>query len=135
MTAPVLRPYQKLCVDDALAFVSSIAEADETGQVRAGVDRRRLYAAPTGCHARGERVLLWNGVEIAVEDVEVGYTLLGAGGFGRNVQHLHRGRQAMARVVPTKGEPFVVLHGNEGLTNIFVNEAFGQYDYTTLGRQ
>ena len=108
MTAPVLRPYQRLCVDDAISFINSIAEADETGQVRAGVDRRRLYAAPTGCHARGERVLLWNGVEIAVEDVDVGYTLLGAGGSGRNVQRLHRGRQAMARVVPTKGEPFVV---------------------------
>lgn len=47
MTA-TLRPFQVACIEDACSFVDGVAEADESGQVRAGVERRRLYSAPTG---------------------------------------------------------------------------------------
>lgn len=39
-----LRPYQHLCVADAVAFVDEVSQHDEW----TGVQRRRLYAAPTG---------------------------------------------------------------------------------------
>lgn len=64
--------------------------------------------APTGCHERGTKVLLSNGLPKVVEDVKVGDTLMGPDGKPRQVLQLCRGRQQMARITPTKGKSFVV---------------------------
>ena len=67
-----------------------------------------LATAPTGCHAAGTMIRMFNGDVKAVEDVQVGDRLLGPDGLPRAVLRLCRGRQTMARVIPTKGEAFVV---------------------------
>lgn len=63
---------------------------------------------PAGCHAVGQRVIMANGDFKRVEDVSVGDQLLGPDGLPRNVLKLCRGRDEMVRIVPKKGEPFVV---------------------------
>ncbi len=70
--------------------------------------RKTLLVLPTGCHAKGEKVLLANGHSKKVEEVRVGDELLGSDGKVRNVLLLHRGKSEMYRIVPIKGEPFTV---------------------------
>jgi superfamily II DNA or RNA helicase len=91
-----LRDYQQRAVDAVFAYWSG------------GGSGSPLVVLPTGCHAKGTRVLLSDGRMRAVEDVRVGDMLLGVGGEPRTVLALCRGRQQMARVVPVKGDPFVV---------------------------
>ena len=74
---------------------------------RAG-KRAPLLVAPTGCHARGQRVLMFDGSLRAVEDVDVGDRLMGSDSTPRTVTRLCRGAGEMYRVLPTKGAPFDV---------------------------
>lgn len=90
-----LRPYQ---VEAKQAILSEWSEGR----------RKTLLVLPTGCHAKGEKVLLADGRSKKVEDVQVGDQLIGADGKKRNVLVLHRGESLMYRIVPIKGEPFTV---------------------------
>lgn len=67
-----------------------------------------LVAMPTGCHAKGHPILLADGTIQKVENIKVGDLLLGPDSKPRRVLRLARGRQEMRRIIPTKGEPFVV---------------------------
>ncbi len=67
-----------------------------------------VLAGATGCHAKGERVLCAEGRAMAVEDVRIGDRLLGHDGTPRTVVALHHGVKPCWRVVPVKGDPFVV---------------------------
>ncbi len=67
-----------------------------------------VMAGATGCHAKGERVLCADGHAMAVEDVRIGDRLLGHDGTPRTVVALHHGVKPCWRVVPVKGDPFVV---------------------------
>lgn len=90
-----LRPYQ---VEAKQAILSEWSEGR----------RKTLLVLPTGCHAKGEKVLLADGRSKKVEDVQIGDQLIGADGKKRNVLLLHRGESLMYRIVPIKGEPFTV---------------------------
>lgn len=67
-----------------------------------------FVVAPTGCHARGTLLPLFNGKLKAVEDIGVGDKLLGPDGRGRNVLRLISGKEQMYEIVPIKGKPFIV---------------------------
>lgn len=69
---------------------------------------RGIIKHATGCHARGQLVLMSDGSTKLVEDICVGDHVMGEHSEPRVVLELHRGRAAMARIVPTKGTPFVV---------------------------
>ena len=90
-----LRPYQ---VEAKQAVLSEWSEGR----------RKTLLVLPTGCHAKGEKVLLADGRSKKVEDVQAGDQLIGADGKKRNVLVIHRGESEMYRIVPVKGEPFTV---------------------------
>lgn len=70
--------------------------------------RRPLLVAPTGCHAAGTKILMADGRLCAVEHICVGDAVMGPDSKRRTVTALHRGIDDMYRVVPVKGEPFVV---------------------------
>ena len=70
--------------------------------------RKTLLVLPTGCHAKGEKLLLANGRTKKVEDITAGDKLLGSDGKARNILFLHRGEADLYKVIPIKGEPFVV---------------------------
>ena len=61
-----------------------------------------------GCHRKGQKLLRATGELVAVEDVRVGDLLAGMNGAKRRVLELRSGFGAMVRIVPTKGDPFVV---------------------------
>lgn len=67
-----------------------------------------VVVAATGCHAAGTPILMFDGTIKNVEDVRVGDQLMGPDSQPRNVLQLARGRERMVRIIPTKGESFVV---------------------------
>ena len=95
-----LRDYQKEASDKAIEFFND--DCKDNG----------IIVLPTGCHAKGSLILMYDGTTKAVEDIEVGDVLMGDDGTPRNVIRLHRGDDEMYRVTPIKGEPFVVNGGH-----------------------
>lgn len=89
-----LRDYQVAAAD---AVMEQFKEVSST-----------LVVMPTGCHARGQGIMLWTGDIVPVEEIEVGDVLMGPDSLPRIVHQLARGQGEMVRITPTKGTPFVV---------------------------
>lgn len=66
------------------------------------------YYGPPGCHAKGQKILMFDGTLKNVEDIVVGDTLMGPDSKPRNVLELKRGKDLMYKVVPNKGKDFIV---------------------------
>lgn len=71
-----------------------------------------LLCWPTGCHAKGTQILMFNGMLKNVEDVEINDLLMGPDSKPRKVLNLARGREPMVKIKPTKGEEFIVNLGH-----------------------
>ena len=92
------RYYQQNLIDDVMSFWA-----------RGG--RNALGVLPTGggkCLGKGTPVMLCDGTVIPVEDVLTGDLLMGPDGRPRRVLSLARGREPLYRIVPSKGDPYVV---------------------------
>lgn len=100
-----LRTYQKQASDAAVKY---FLEDDKRRHKYCG----GLLVLPTGCHAKGYRVVMYDGSLKNVEDVVVGDKLLGVDSTPRTVLQLHRGEGEMYNITPTKGTPFVVNGGH-----------------------
>jgi len=67
-----------------------------------------VICCPTGCHAKGTEILMYDGSIKKVEDIIIGDLLMGPDSKSRRVLNLARGRQEMRKIIPTKGKSFVV---------------------------
>jgi Helicase C-terminal domain/Hom_end-associated Hint/LAGLIDADG-like domain len=67
-----------------------------------------LLDSPVGCHRIGQELLMYDGSIKKVEDVVVGDRLMGPDSRPRRVLTLIRGRGKMVRILPIKGDSFVV---------------------------
>lgn len=63
---------------------------------------------PPGCHAAGTKVLMYDGTVKSVEDVVVGDFLIGPDSKSREVLQLRHGQDYMYRIIPVKGDSFIV---------------------------
>lgn len=93
-----LRPHQESALDGLRRSLSS-------------GHRRPTLQLPTGagkCLGRGTPVLMFDGSIAAVEDIAIGDRLMGPDSGPRRVLSVCRGREALFRVVPVKGDPYVV---------------------------
>jgi len=106
--AVTLRPYQQKLADQIRMHV------------RAGVTRI-LACLPTGCHARGQRVLMFEGSLRCVEDVRVDDLLMGPNSEARCVTEIHRGSSILHRIIPVNGDPWIV-NTDHVLTLVRTNE-------------
>lgn len=87
------RPYQQETVEwasDVTDYVAKIAEQS------------------TGCHAKGQGILMFDGSIKNVEDVIVGDLLMGPDSHERTVLRLCRGYGKMYKITPVKGSSFIV---------------------------
>lgn len=64
--------------------------------------------APTGCHAPGQGILMYDGSVKNVENIKIGDSLMGPDSEPRNVLSLAYGASPMVRIIPVKGDPFIV---------------------------
>lgn len=74
----------------------------------AGNNGNPIIVAATGCHASGTRILMHNGATKLVEDVALGDLIMGDDATSRTVLELKHGAEMMYRVIPIKGDPFIV---------------------------
>lgn len=91
-----LRPYQREPVRKAIAFFRE--EAPDPA----------LIVMPTGCHAKGTPIPLYDGTVKPVEEIKVGDELIGSDGLPVTVTELHSGTEQMYDIIPNNGEPFTV---------------------------
>jgi DNA repair protein RadD len=93
-----LRPYQQQLEEDVRGAWNSGA-------------RNVLAVAATGagkCLGRGTLVLMFDGTTRAVETIRAGELLMGPDSYPRRVLSTCTGRENLYRVVPRKGDPYVV---------------------------
>ena len=91
----LLRPYQKEASD---AAVMCFQRGMWNG----------LLVLPTACHAKGTKILMYDGTMKCVEDIRVGEKLMGPDSTPRNVLELHHGVDNMFKIQPKIGNAFVV---------------------------
>lgn len=114
-----LRYYQRDAIDSLYKYL-------ETN------DGNALIVLPTGCHAKGTGILMFDGTIKNVEDVRVGDFLMGDNSEPRKVLRLARGKENLYKITPIKGESFIVNEGhilslqstNEGKIYHYKNSGF-----------
>ena len=92
-----LRPVQQLAVD---AYLASAAKGHDG-----------LICLPCGmgkCLGIDTPIMMFDGSIKKVQDIRVGDKLMGDDSTSRTVLSLARGRETMYRIIPTKGDPYVV---------------------------
>jgi len=67
-----------------------------------------ILDAPTGCHAKGTEILMYDGTIKSVENIQINDKIMGPDNLPRQIFKLHRGEQTMYDVIPNKGESFIV---------------------------
>jgi hypothetical protein len=82
---------------------------------------------PTGCHAPGTRVVMYDLTTKTVEDVQVGDRLMGPDGDSRQVLQLCQGREMMYRITPLRGTPPFVVNENHVLSLVSTCEGEKEY--------
>lgn len=89
---------------------TGIKELDERKMLNGGLGGGEIgvVVAPTGCHAKGTELLMFDGSTKVVEDIILGDRLMGPDSSPRTVLNLVRGKDEMFKVSPTKGDSFVV---------------------------
>ena len=90
-----------------------------------------MINAPTGCHAAGTKVIMFDGSTKEVENIVVGDTLMGPDSLPRKVLRLFSGRDDMYRISPIKGGREFVVNSQHILSLISTNEGFSK---RVLGR-
>jgi len=113
-----LRPYQR---ESVAAVYDHLRHRDDNPCV----------VLPTGCHAAGHPILMFDGTVKPVEDIRVGDKLMGPDSQPRLVIRLCRGEDEMFRVVPNRGEAFIV-NGDHVLSLMSTNEG-KRWDCTQKG--
>ena len=113
-----LRPYQQEAVKAVYAYLRDR-------------DDNPCVVMPTACHAAGHPILMFNGIVKPVEDITVGDLLMGPDSQPRRVMALCRGEDDMHRIVPARGDPFVV-NGGHVLSLVCTNE--GKRDFACYRR-
>lgn len=74
---------------------------------------RCIVKAPTACHAKGQKIIMYDGTLKNVEDIRVGDTLMGPDSTPRYVKTLYSGQDDLYQVIPKQGsKPFTVNAGH-----------------------
>ena len=85
-------------------------QVDSVGKICSAIEKwgGAIDGSEMGCHARGQLILMYDGSVKMIEDVNIGDVIMGYRGIPQTVVRLHGGRQEMVKILPTKGESFVV---------------------------
>ena len=101
-----LRDYQEDIITVYLDHVNTPVAQNDTGYGNGGI-----LEVPCGrgkCMGRDTPILMYDGTIKMVQDVKVGDVIMGDDSTPRNVLTLARGREQMYKVIPVKGDPYIV---------------------------
>lgn len=86
--------------------------------------------ASAGCHTKGTDILMYDGSTKKVEDVLVGDLLMGPDSTPRSVLKLSQGTSKMYKIIPVKGDPFVV--NEDHVLSLQVYKRGGKFDIENI---
>lgn len=110
----ILRPYQKEASDRAVEFFQSKKKNNS------------IMVLPTGCHAKGTKILMYDGSIKLVEEIAKNDELMGWKGEKRIVLNLHTGSELLYKITPNKGGESFIVNENHILSLLSTNE--GRHD-------
>lgn len=90
---------------DIRDYVMTVLSSFLNGNIRE--ERFHIWTG-VGCHAKDTLIMMADGNLKMVQDIVVGDQLMGDDSKPRNVLQLYRGRDDMIKIIPVKGDPFVV---------------------------
>ena len=99
---------KRMIVDERATVPTPWSEINDVTSGGLAPGELGVICAPTGCHAAGAKILMYDGTFKCVERVVVGDRLMGPDSTVRVVQRLISGIGDMYRIDPKKGESFVV---------------------------
>lgn len=70
--------------------------------------KRGVLEMGTGCHAKGTKIIMFDGTLKNVEDIIVGDLLMGPDNKPRTVLKLYSGKEEMYEIIPKKGKSYIV---------------------------
>lgn len=114
------RPYQTAAINSAVHFFQEKKHYNA------------IEVLPTGCHAKGTRILMYDGTVKAVENIQVGDQIMGPDSFPREVLNLCGGREMMYEVNPLRGGAPFNINAGHVLHLVSTNE--GRDDYKCYQR-
>lgn len=91
--------------------------------------RNILVSGGTGCHAKGEKILMYDGSVREVQTIKEGELLMGDDGTPRRVLELHKGFSPLYKICPRSGKPYIV---NEKHILVLVDRTLGKRRYMTV---
>ncbi len=111
-----------VCLPQVQAFLSQVLPIERVREyvlrllssfLHGNIREERFHVwTGSGCFAIDTPVMMADGTIKRVQDVEVGDQVMGDDSTPRTVLKLHRGRDKMYEIIPTKGESFVVNQGH-----------------------
>ena len=107
-------------------------------------DGSPLIVLPTGCHAKGTKILMYDGSVKNVEDILTNDIVMGPDSNPRRVVRTITGNEKMYKITPNKGSPFIVNENhvlslkttNEGKKSIIFPNSYksgGQIENIKVG--
>ena len=74
-----------------------------------GIRQEKFYIyTGNGCHAKNTEIIMYDGTKKLVQDITESDILMGDDSTPRNIIQLFRGKSKMYRIIPKKGDSFVV---------------------------
>ena len=92
------------------SYVLSLLSSFLNGNIRE--EKFHIWTG-SGCFAKNTKIMMYNGYDKNVQDIKVGDILMGDDSTPRNVQQLFTGYSDMYRIIPIKGDPFIVNGGHD----------------------
>lgn len=124
------KPSKKVILPEELVKGGAITQTQMDFLKQSIKDYRNiLVSGGTGCHAKGEKIMLYDGSSLEVEKIIVGNYLMGEDYTPRKVLSLHAGVDDMFTVYPSFGRPFKV-----NSEHILVLKNGTQYVYMTVSK-
>ena len=103
--------------------VDHVNQALKTNSI---LPHRGIILAPTACHGKGQKILMYNGDLKVVENIKVGDLLMGPDSKPRTVMEIHNGTGELYKVKPHRGKSFIV-NKNHILTLISTPQHLHRY--------
>lgn len=98
-------------------------------------DGHPCLVLPTGCHERGQLIIMYDGSLKKVEDVAVGDLLMGVDSTPRKVLNLCRGSDYMYKITPKQYGSSFIVNGDHVLSLMSTNEGKKYPSNTTGGER
>lgn len=124
------KPSKKVIMPEELVKGGAITQTQMDFLAQAIKDYRNiLISGGTGCHAKGEKIMMYDGTVKKVEDILLGEYLMGEDYTPRRVMTFHSGIDEMFTVYPSFGRPYKVNAGH-----ILVLKDGAKYEYMTVSK-